>query len=283
MFSMFDDELMKIENRILSSGSNEISQLFHRIPLDVFGTLLLGVPDRYPNLKEFLPRMASNDVQDTWTGSHGDILMQTSVAFIKTLFFGYATLTGKNIEDAKILDYGCGWGRLIRLLYKLAPIYNIYGVDPWDKSIQLCKEHGVMGSLAISEYVPRSLPFEEKFDLIFAFSVFTHLSNKTTRIVLETLRNYISKDGLLVITIRPKEYWNIHRNGAYASEMMKIHDETGFAFKPHNRPPIDGDVTYGDTSMTLDYFENNFPNWKIETVECNDVDRYQVILFLRPI
>lgn len=282
MLSIFDEELMRIDKEISSCDSMDIPHLFHRVPLDVFGKLLLDVPDKYPNLKAFFPTMASDEIQDKWTGAHGESLLQVSLAFIKTLSFGYATLTGKNIENAKILDYGCGWGRLIRLLYKLTPIDNIYGVDAWDKSIQLCGEQGVKGNLAISQYVPRSLPFEDEFDLIFAFSVFTHLSNKTARVVLETLRNYISKDGLLVITIRPREYWNIHRNGTYASEMMKIHDETGYAFKPHNRPPIDGDITYGDTSMTLDYFENNFPIWKIEKVECNDVDRYQIILFLKP-
>lgn len=283
MLFMFENELMQIDKNIISSDKIDIPRLFRRIPLDVFGKLLLNVPEKYPNIRAFFPTMASEEVQDKWTGAHGDSLLKVSLEFIKTLCFGYANLTGKNIEKAKILDYGCGWGRLIRLLYKLTPIDNIYGVDPWDRSIQLCREHGVKGNLAISEYVPRSLPFEESFDLIFAFSVFTHLSNKTTQVVLETLRKYISNDGLLVITIRPKEYWHIHRNGAHAAEMITVHDEIGFAFKPHNRPPVDGDITYGDTSMTLDYFENNFPNWKIETVECNDVDRYQVILFLRPV
>jgi 2-polyprenyl-3-methyl-5-hydroxy-6-metoxy-1,4-benzoquinol methylase len=251
--------------------------------MDVFGKLLLDIPDKYPNLKSFFPTMASNQVQRTWTGSDGESLLQTSLAFIKSACYGYATLTGKKIEDAKILDYGCGWGRLIRLFYKLTPIDNIYGVDPWDQSIQICRDNGVKGNLAASDYVPHSLPFEEKFDLIFAFSVFTHLSQKTCKIVLETLRKYISEDGILIITIRPKEYWNIHQNGAYAVEMASAHEETGFAFKPHNRPPIDGDITYGDTSMTLEYLDNNFPKWNITAVECNGVDQYQIILFLKPI
>jgi SAM-dependent methyltransferase len=282
MLSMFDDELMRIDKRILSCKSADIPQLFHRIPLDVFGKLSLDVPTKYPHLRAFFPTMASDEVQNTWTGSHGESLMQTSLAFIKTISYGYATLTGKKIENAKILDYGCGWGRLIRLLYKLAPIDNIYGVDPWDKSIKICKENGIKGNLAISDFVPRSLPFEEKFDLIFAFSVFTHLSEKTCQIVLETLRKYISEEGILLITIRPVEYWDLHLKGIYSNEMKKSHNETGFAFKPHNRPPIDGDITYGDASITLDYIESNFPYWKITTVECNDVDPYQVILFLKP-
>ena len=43
------------------------------------------------------------------------------------------------------------------------------------------------------------------FDLIYAFSVFTHLSEKTAHIVLSTLRDHIADTGVLVLTIRPKE------------------------------------------------------------------------------
>jgi len=131
--------------------------------------------------------------------------------------------------------------------------------------------------------VPRTLPFQRQFDLIYAFSVFTHLSEKTTHIVLNTLRRYISDAGLLVLTVRPKEYWCVCDGGTGASDMIKIHDETGFAFLPHKRAPIDGDITYGDASISLDYLHKNFPQWKLQTVEYKIIDPYQVILFLTPV
>jgi trans-aconitate methyltransferase len=136
--------------------------------------------------------MSSEKVQNAWTGNHGQPLLTQSLAFIKAMTTGYTSITGAKISDAKVLDYGCGWGRLIRLLYKLTPIDNIYGVDPWDESINECHRNNVKGHLAISDWVPKALPFNVKFNLIYAFSVFTHLSEKTTSIVLNTLRNYIS-------------------------------------------------------------------------------------------
>ena len=288
MFFMFEEELEKIDREMIVAESLNIPLLFGRIPLDVFGKLLLDVPNYYPNIKAYFPSMASENIQKQWTGNHGEKLLKQSVTFIKTMVHGYSSISGKGVAQASVLDYGCGWGRLIRLLYKLVPINNIYGVDPWDESIKICKQNGVKGNLAISDYVPRSLPFEERFDLIFAFSVFTHLSEKTTRIVLDTLRKYVSQDGVLVITIRPREYWPIHERvhpgqGVMASKMMAIHDEKGFAFSPHNRSPIDGDITYGHTSMTLKYIEDNFSQWKITAIEYNDTDPYQVILFLQPV
>jgi SAM-dependent methyltransferase len=282
MITMFENELRNIDGEIEKVQQTEIPSLFRKIPLETFGKLLLDIPSQYQHIKAFFPTMSSNESQNHWTGNSGDILLSQSLAFIKTMLAGYGELAGKKIENARILDFGCGWGRLIRLCYKYVPIENIYGIDPWDESIKECKNHGVKANLAISDWVPRSLPFEQKFDLIFAFSVFTHLSEKTTRIVLDTLRKYIAEDGLLVITIRSKEYWHIHNQGASERKMVKVHDETGFAFMPHERPPIDGDITYGDASISLEYFNIHIPNWKVESVEINEVDQYQVILFLKP-
>lgn len=282
MFSMFEEELRKIDAEMKTVPSSDIPHLFRKIPLDVFGKLLLDIPPEFPNIKAFFPTMASEDVQKSWTGAHGEVLLSQSLIFVKTMISGYAAITGKKIENAKILDYGCGWGRLIRPLYKFIPFDHIYAVDPYVESIKQCERHGIKGNLALSDWVPTSLPFERQFDLIFAFSVFTHLSEKTSRTVLKTLRKYITKDGLLIITIRPKEYWYVHNQGVLASQMIKMHDENGLAFAPHHRAPIDGDITYGDTSMSLAYFEGHFTQWKLESMEWNDMDSNQIILFCKP-
>ena len=102
-------------------------------------------------------------------------------------------------------------------------------------------------------------------------------------IVLKTLHNYILPGGVLAITIRPKEYWKFHDDRNIAKEMEAMHGEKGFAFAPHNLEPIDGDITYGDTSMSLEYIKRNFTDWTISRIEYNLVDALQIILFLEPV
>jgi 2-polyprenyl-3-methyl-5-hydroxy-6-metoxy-1,4-benzoquinol methylase len=285
MWSMFEDELKKIDTQLGKIQKPDIPDLFRHIPFDNFGELLFDAPAQYPNVKALLPSMVPEEDQKMWTGWSGKILLDQSLVFVKTMITGYSAITGKKIGDASVLDFGCGWGRLLRLFSKYVPVDNLYGVDPMEKSIQLCKKHGVKGNLAVSDWVPASLPFDKKFDLIFAFSVFTHLSENTTRVVLSTLRNYISDNGVLLITVRPAEFWNnLTRDTALASKMIKLHNEVGYSFIPHkNTKPINGDITYGNTSMTLAYIEKNFPQWKIVSIECNELTKYQVLVFLTPV
>lgn len=284
MIDLFESELSQIDKEMASVQPSAIPRLFRKIPLEIFGTVLLDIPSRFPNIKAFFPSMASEEVQRNWTGAHGNDLLLLSAAFVKTIVCGYTELSGKDIKNSKVLDFGCGWGRIIRLLYKFTSFENIYAVDPWDESIKQCREHGIKAELALSEWVPKTLPFTCRFDFIYSMSVFTHLSEKTAHTAMQTLRNYISEDGLLVITIRPKEYWYIHDKGAIATEMVRMHDEKGFAYTPHNgQTPIDGDITYGDTSISIEYFHSRFPQWKIVSVDYNLIDPYQVILFLKPI
>ena len=275
-------KLQEIDQRILFTDPGKIPSLFSEISIDAFGNLLLDVPATYPNIKAFFPSMPPNEIQDNWNGRHGTTLLSASLAIIKTLVTGYTELTGKDLKSSTVLDYGCGWGRLIRLLYKYVPYENIYGADPWDKSIELCKQHGVKANLAISDYVPNQLPFERKFDLIYAYSVFTHLSEKTTKTVLSTLRRYMDPNGILMITIRPKKFWSFHQQGKFKQEMYQMHEKTGFAFTPHLREPVNGEITYGDTSISLGYMEENFPQWELARLIVNRADPYQTLLFLRP-
>ena len=128
-----------------------------------------------------------------------------------------------------------------------------------------------------------SMPPDIVQDMIYAYSVFTHLSEKTVRAAFDTLRGYIVRDGVLLITIRPKEYWRMNPEaGVDAGAMMATHEQSGFAFAPHHRIAIDGDITYGDTSISIDYIRAYFPRWQIVSEHHDPADPFQILLFLRP-
>ncbi|KVE36184.1 hypothetical protein WS69_13245 [Burkholderia sp. BDU5] len=273
----------------LAMAGNDKAAIFRALrsmPIDAVADVLNYVPAEYVNVRAAIPAMAPEGVQISWTGSAGYPLLMQSCAFVRALENGYRRFNGRGLDDAEILDFGCGWGRLIRLMYKFTAPDNIYGCDPWDRSIELCKQSNVQAHLAVSDYLPFSLPFPEaKFDLIYSFSVFTHLSERAATAAITACRKSIKENGMMVITVRPLSYWDHHeeaQNKVDREQMKRDHATRGFAYTPHDRQAIDGDITYGDTSISLDYIRANWQDWDIVGTDCFLQDPFQTLVFLRP-
>jgi len=286
IISKYKTELKYIDDNISNTEEKYIPFLFKEIPIEVFGQLSLQEQDQYKNIKIFFPLMASEEIQRRWTGSHDSVLMSQSSAFIKTVveFCQYQGL--QDLNKCNLLDFGCGWGRLIRLLYKYIPANQIYGVDAWKVSLDVCNEHQVKGNFAQIKDICTSIPFDVDFDLVISFSVFTHLSPRAGIAALNTIRRYIKNNGILALTVRPIEYWQIHKklidSTISIDELIQTHNKNGVAFVPHNLPPVDGDITFGDITISLDYIKDHWKQWKLIEYITNKEDPYQMILFFKP-
>lgn len=270
------------ERKSQDAGIDGALNELRRLSLDEFGQVLLDMPNpQFPGLSRVLPSMASDEVQRRWTGACGRKLLGQSISFVRATALRFHSFTGRSLDDCKMLDFGCGYGRLIRLMYYFTNPDNIWGVDPWEVSIGFCRAAGMPGKFAISECLPEELPVDDaRFDFIYAFSVFTHLAERATTVALATLARYIKPDGVLAITIRPKEYWSV-APGCDIRRMNKIHDKNGFAFVPHPSFAGHDDARYGDTSMTLAWLSSHIPAWRVVAHDRSLCDPQQLVVYLR--
>jgi SAM-dependent methyltransferase len=285
MLSIASD-IVKRADSIAKKGSvKDVLNVLRALTLSDFGNLMWVLPvEEFQNISKMLPKMADVEVQNSWTGTNGFQLLVQTCDFIKSLAFNYQKITGTGLNGGAVLDYGCGYGRMLRLMYYFTDPDKLWGIDPWDESIRICRSDRLAGNFAVSDYLPTSLPVGEcMFDAIYAFSVFTHTSERATKTALKTLRRYISPAGLCAITIRPKEYWAL--DPRYQDSLAlreEVHEAIGFSFSPHPRAPIDGDLTYGDTSMTFQWLDENVLEWKIAGHDRSLNDPGQIVIFLRP-
>lgn len=283
---MHASTLLRAEETAGRGDVPAVLSVLRQMPLSLFGAFLSTLPrDDLPQLSALLPRMAADAIQDQWTGTHGAPLLLQSVNFVNAVAYGFRQYADRPLSNQRILDYGCGWGRLLRLMLWHSNPERITGVDPWDRSVEICREDGILGYLAQSDYLPEDLPVDGSFDLAYAFSVFTHTSENATRKALAAVRKRISPDGLFAITIRPIEYWELSRNfitDMPVDELVAEHRQSGFAFRAHEWQTVADEKTYGDTSMSLDWLSANAEGWTVVGHDLSLDDPHQIIVFLKP-
>jgi SAM-dependent methyltransferase len=106
-----------------------------------------------------------------------------------------------NSVGKQILDYGCGVGRVLRPALGEDPQAEFWACDVHASSIQWLASQvpSSVRVLPIPEWPPTDLP-SDHFDLVYAFSVFTHLTDSWSAWLLE-LHRLLKDDGLLLLTV----------------------------------------------------------------------------------
>jgi len=120
----------------------------------------------------------------------------------------------KSLEDVDVLDVGCGVRFTMTIINRNIPIKSYTGLEvhkpiidflnkkvaPYDKRFKFVYWN-VKNEMYNPEGVELSdwerLPVAEYFDLIWLFSVFTHLNPTDARAMLQILRKHIREEGRL--------------------------------------------------------------------------------------
>jgi SAM-dependent methyltransferase len=107
---------------------------------------------------------------------------------------------GQSMERCSaLLDFGCGCGRVLRQWKDLAAT-TVCGTDFNADLVQWCNQHLPFASVSVNFLEP-PLPFpDERFDAIYAFSVFTHMPADIQARWLQEFRRVLKPAGLLIFS-----------------------------------------------------------------------------------
>ncbi|GBD34164.1 2-methyl-6-phytyl-1,4-hydroquinone methyltransferase [bacterium HR34] len=109
----------------------------------------------------------------------------------------------------KVLDFGCGNGRLYHLLSKNKNIYY-YGVDVSENLVKIAQNNLPTGESCQVKVMedPLKLDFPDNFfDVVFSIAVFHHIPSKDFRNkILAEIKRLLKDNGFFVITV-----WNLRR------------------------------------------------------------------------
>jgi len=110
-------------------------------------------------------------------------------------------------DGNKVLDLGCGSGRLYQLFSNLSIDY--VGVDQSEEQIKIAQKKFSNNKYVIAEMT--SLPFEDnEFDIIYCIATFHHLPDEESRIkALEEMNRVLKPGGYVIMT-----NWNLFSKNA---------------------------------------------------------------------
>lgn len=109
-------------------------------------------------------------------------------------------LFGAKLDQLAVLDFACGWGRLLRFLVRTVPPSNIWASDIQHDAVDfVSREFGVHG--IYSDADPDAFKPDRQFDFIWVASLFSHLPADLFRAWLAKLTSVLSPRGVLAFSV----------------------------------------------------------------------------------
>ncbi|MBC6613236.1 class I SAM-dependent methyltransferase [Hymenobacter sp. BT507] len=111
-----------------------------------------------------------------------------------------------SLDQARVLEWGCGPGRLIRHLPQLLPGATLFGTDYNPASIAWCKQH-LPGIEFTRNQLQPPLPYSAAaVDALYAVSIFTHLSAAAHRAWWTELTRVVRPGGVVLFTTHGRAF-----------------------------------------------------------------------------
>lgn len=132
----------------------------------------------------------------------------------------------------RVLDFGCGCGRIIRWLAGDAEATDLHGVDIDAEAIAWAEANVAGATFHRTGPLP-PLPFETGyFDLIYNHSVFTHLPEDYQDAWLDELARILRVGGTAVLSVSGEFSFHdqLGQTAAHDPELQRLWDEKGFVY-----------------------------------------------------
>lgn len=150
----------------------------------------------------------------------------------------------KDKSHAHVLDFACGYGRATRFLVAEVNPGNVWASDIYAEAVEFQKAtFGVNGF--VSHHNPDAIVCDQRFDLIFVASLFTHLPQDRFEDWLKKLHSLLKPDGVVAFSVHDQTL----------AHGRAINDN-GFLFLAESESRSLDKNEYGSTYVTEGYLQD---------------------------
>lgn len=176
---------------------------------DIFGalddaawlrTLVASLQTRVIEGVEF-PPFPPEELQNRLHGTDGEVALHAAANFYR--WVKGQGLAGPEVRwppQAHMLDFGTGWGRILRQFLRDFPLANIIGFEPNGAFATIARGHNPHVAILSGSNLP-PLPLRDGLiHLITGYSVFSHLSLASARAWIGEFARVLAPGGAAVLT-----------------------------------------------------------------------------------
>jgi SAM-dependent methyltransferase len=153
-----------------------------------------------------MPGFPDDQLQRNTVGNTGAHTLQEAFLFY--------SVVRKYTEDARnpldgqtrLLDFGCGWGRILRFFLKDCRADHLLGVDVDARLVDVCRSTFPYARFDQVSPAPPTTLGAASFDVITAYSVFSHLAEDVSLAWVEELSRLLTPGGLLFVTTHHRDF-----------------------------------------------------------------------------
>jgi SAM-dependent methyltransferase len=213
--------------------------LFGGVSDEVWGWLHLEGREQCPFLGGYLPGLSGDpEFEARLVGVGGKEALDQGLEIYELFKHLNEKWSTKLAPSSRVLDFGCGWGRVIRFFLKDVAPENLIGIDLYESFLAVCTRTNRWCHFQHCETLPPSGLEASSFDLIYAFSVFSHLSQEAHERWLQEFRQLLKPSGVLILTTFRREMlasgeWSpVAERFVPVEQWLSAYDQGEFCYVP---------------------------------------------------
>ena len=233
------------------------------------GSQYLGVP---------LPRFPDDKVQISTTGQKGCETLCEAFIFYEDCMKYFEKSKNVNSVNKVIMDFGVGWGRILRFFMRDFKSENMVGVDINPELLEICRSTFDFGRFVQSNSMPSLELDDESVDFIVGYSVFSHLSEKACYAWIKEFSRILRPGGMLALTTRGRWFFDycesLKLDEGYSGALCNMFDDFDKARAEYDSGKLvhvsgDGisgggklnETFYGETFIPESYAKNKYTDF----------------------
>jgi SAM-dependent methyltransferase len=149
---------------------------------------------------ELIDRVVSG-FSDEEADRHRTLFLETGRRSLADFEQALTAIGDSTSAHARILEFGCGCGRIMRWMEDVARSSALVGTDIDERAIEWASANLPFAQFDVNAGVPPTRYADAEFDLILNHSVFTHLDARHQDLWLAELQRITAPQGVLVLSV----------------------------------------------------------------------------------